>query len=231
MEYLYLLLRVLVIFLVIMAIIRILGKREVGELSIFDLVVILMIADIGSFGIDEKEKFLMSLICLVLLFVLQKIFSILMIKVAKLRSFFEGNPTIIVQNGLINMEAMKKELYTVDDLITQIRERDVMDVSEVSLAVLETNGTLSVFRKERYNKTRLPLIMSGVICKENLDYFELQENQIQNFLKKHHLNLDKIIYASYDTEDLYYYENKNNKKLLSLKKVSWPKQNQHKVEN
>lgn len=226
MEYIFLILRVLLIFMSIMIIIRILGKREVGELSIFDLVVLLLIADLGSIGIDEPSKLGISIISLVLLLLLQKFFSLLLIKVSKLRTLFDGDPTIIIQNGFINMRAMKKEMYSIDDLITQIREKKIMDLSEISLAILETNGTLSVFRKEKYQDTRLPIVLSGKICKENLEFFGLEEENINKFFQKHRLRLKNIIYASYDKKDVFYYENSTNRELLGLKTLSWKRQNQ-----
>ena len=224
-EYIYLIFRILIVFCGIMLIIRVLGKREVGQLSIFDLVVLLLIADLGSIGIDDENKFYVSLIGLAVLLILQKIFSFLTIKFSSLRSLFEGDPTIIVQNGKINLKAMKKEMYSVDDLITQIREKKIMDLSEVSLAVLETNGTLSVFRKAKYSKIRLPIILSGKICNENLDYFNMTKDEIITFINSKKIDIENIIYASYDNDFVYFYEKNNNKTLLTLKKLDWKRQN------
>ena len=223
MEYFYLILRVLAVFLLTMIIIRILGKREIGELSIFDLVVLLMIADLGSIGIDESKKFLLSILCLLILLVLQKIFSYLTIRFSKLRNVLEGNPRIIIYNGLIDLTAMRKEKYTIDDLLTQIRDKKIMDISEVRLAILETNGTLSVFRKEKYSKSRLPIILSGDFCEENLRYLDLNKNDIFLFFKANKIDIKRIIYASYDTNQVFFYLKDNNKKQLPLMILNWHK--------
>ena len=223
MEYFYLILRVLAVFLLTMIIIRILGKREIGELSIFDLVVLLMIADLGSIGIDESKKFLLSILCLLILLVLQKIFSYLTIRFSKLRNVLEGNPRIIIYNGLIDLTAMRKEKYTIDDLLTQIRDKKIMDISEVRLAILETNGTLSVFRKEKYSKSRLPIILSGDFCEENLRYLDLNKNDISLFFKANKIDIKRIIYASYDTNQVFFYLKDNNKKQLPLMILNWHK--------
>ncbi len=224
MEYFYLILRVLFVFLLTMLIIRILGKREIGELSIFDLVVLLMIADLGSIGIDEAEKFLLSILCLLILLILQKLFSYLTIKFSKLRNVLEGKPRIIIYNGLIDLNAMRKEKYTIDDLLTQIRDKKIMDVSEVRLAVLETNGTLSVFRKEKYSKARLPIILSGNYCDENLSALNLNVDDISNFFKVNKIDIKKVIYASYDTIQVFFYLKDNNKKQLPLMTLNWHRQ-------
>ena len=111
-NYLFLILKICVIYLSVIIILRILGKREVGELSIFDLVILLIIADIASIGIDNTEFFIPGLVCLVTLAVLQKIFSYILLKFARLRGVCDGNPTIIIYNGIINIKNMSKELYT-----------------------------------------------------------------------------------------------------------------------
>ncbi len=224
MEYFYLILRVLCVFLLTMLIIRILGKREIGELSIFDLVVLLMIADLGSIGIDESEKFLLSILCLLILLILQKCFSYLTIKFSKLRNILEGKPRIIIYDGLIDIVAMRKENYTIDDLLTQVRDKKIMDISEVRLAVLETNGTLSVFRKEKYSTSRLPIVLSGNCCDENLKALNLNYNDILIFFKANKIDIKKVIYASYDLKQVFFYLKDNNTKQLPLMILDWHKQ-------
>ncbi len=211
MNYLWLFAKVSIIYIVLIVILRVLGKREVGQLSIFDLVILLIIADIASIGVDNDEFFLASLFCLFILAVLQKLLSVVLIKCVTLRNICDGNPTILVYNGIINVKNMKKELYTIDDLVSQMRIEHIMDINEIKLAVLETSGTLSVFKKESHDSIIMPVIISGKFIKENLDCISLKEDDVDRCLIKHKLNLKHMIYASYEDGFLTYYYKENNR--------------------
>lgn len=203
MEFLWLILRAFAIFIVMMVIIRLLGKRELGQLSIFDLVILLIIADIGSMGIDDGKVFLPTILCLFLFLILQKIFSKLLLHFSFLRKGVDGAPTIIVLNGQINIEVLKKELYNIDDLITQMRANAIMDVSEIRLAVLETSGNLSVFSYARYKEVILPVIVSGEIDENMLPYLNLTKKKVEEMVKKQKLQVKDIHYASSDGVSLF----------------------------
>lgn len=210
MNYIWIIGKTVIIYFVIIFILRILGKREVGQLSIFDLVILLIIADIASIGIDNDEFFWASFCCLAVLAILQKLLSLILLHVAKLRKLFDGDPTIIVYNGVIKLKNMKKELYTMDDLVCQMRLENVMDISQIKLAILETNGTLSIIQKNESYNTILPIILSGELVMDNIKCLNYDINKIKKALSKHKLQLKKILYASIHHNTLtYYYHNKN----------------------
>lgn len=215
MNYGILFLKIAAVFFCLILVLRILGKREVGELSIFDLVVLLIIADIAALGIDNDEFIIPSYFCVFILVVLQKILSLLLIKVAKFRNIIDGSPTTVVMDGKLLIKNMRKEHYTVDDLVSQMRIEHMMDLDEIKLAILETNGTLSIFRKERFNEIKLPVIMSGQIVKDSLKLLNWDQKQFEERLKKHNIAFKKIIYASLHRNTFYYYyrENKTDPEL------------------
>ncbi len=215
MNYGILFLKIAAVFFCLILVLRILGKREVGELSIFDLVVLLIIADIAALGIDNDEFIIPSYFCVFILVVLQKILSLLLIKVAKFRNIIDGSPTTVVMDGKLLIKNMRKEHYTVDDLVSQMRIEHIMDLDEIKLAILETNGTLSIFRKERFNEIKLPVIMSGQIVKDSLKLLNWDQKQFEERLKKHNIAFNKIIYASLHRNTFYYYyrENKTDPEL------------------
>lgn len=195
-EYILILLRAFCIFIVLMIIIRLLGKREVGELSIFDLAIILIISDIGAMGIDEKKLFLPAICCLVLLLILQKSFSFLLLKFSSLRSFIDGSPRILIYKGEILFNNLKKEAYTIDDLLNQIHQEGILDISEVNLAILETSGTLAVFSKKRYKEIFLHVVISGKLENENIKLLGLSKNYILKRLNEKKLKLKDIAFYS-----------------------------------
>ena len=215
MNYGILFLKIAAVFFCLILVLRILGKREVGELSIFDLVVLLIIADIAALGIDNDEFIIPSYFCVFILVVLQKILSLLLIKVAKFRNIIDGSPTTVVMDGKLLIKNMRKEHYTVDDLVSQMRIEHIMDLDEIKLAILETNGTLSIFRKERFNEIKLPVIMSGQIVKDSLKLLNWDQKQFEERLKKHNIAFKKIFYASLHRNTFYYYyrENKTDPEL------------------
>lgn len=205
MNYGILLLKISAVFFCLILVLRILGKREVGELSIFDLVVLLIIADIAALGIDNDAFILPSYFCVFILVILQKILSLLLIKIAKFRNIIDGSPTTIVMNGKLLIKNMRKEHYTVDDLVSQMRVEHIMDLDEIKLAILETNGTLSIFRKERFDEIKLPVIVSGQIVKDSLKLLNWDQDKFMERLKKRNLEYKKIIYASLHKNIFYYY--------------------------
>ncbi len=195
-EYISVLLRCLIIFILLIIIIRLLGKREVGELSIFDLVVILIISDIGAMGIDEKDLFIPAILCLILLLILQKTFSYILLKISSLRNIVDGSSRVLIFEGEILFGNFKKESYTIDDLLSQIHKEGILDISEVNLAILETSGNLAVFSCLRYPKVSLPVIVSKKIVKENLKLLDIKEDFIYDYLNNNNINIKDVAYMS-----------------------------------
>ncbi|MGM9971217.1 MAG: DUF421 domain-containing protein [Anaeroplasmataceae bacterium] len=198
MQYLYSTLRGTAVFLLMLGTIRILGKKELGQLSIFDLVVLLIISDLCSMGIPNGKDFIIGILCLLVLIVLQKFIGLIMKKNKKIRKILDGDPVVFIMDGVIYYDNMSKEGYTIDDLICQVRENAIMDLSEVRLAVLETTGKLSVFSKHRYDKIVLPVVESGEIVTDNLSLLGLKESDLKAQIFNLGYNLSDVIYASSD---------------------------------
>lgn len=211
MNYGFLFLKIIAVYFCLILSLRVLGKREVGQLSIFDLVVLLIIADIASLGIDNDEFILPSYFCVLLLVVLQKLLSILLLKKSFFRNLIDGSPRTIVLDGKLLIKNLKKEHYTIDDLISQMRLEHIMDIDEIKLAILETNGTLSIFRRERFNEVKLPVIISGQVVKESLELLNWEEKEFKESLSGRNLNFEKIIYASLHENTLFYFQRNGNK--------------------
>ena len=141
---------------------RIMGKKEIGKLSIIDLIVSILIAELAAISIEQYEKsILISIIPIICLVVIEMFFSYIGIKSPKFRKIVEGSPVVIIKNGKLNFEAMSKLRYSLDDLVTQLREQSIKNIEEVNYAVLENNGKLSIFEKE--TEYPLPIILDGQI--------------------------------------------------------------------
>ena len=217
MEYLKIILRIIFFYFYIILIYRLMGKREVGQLGIIDLIVSILIADLVSAPIiDSTKSIVPSVMSVLSLVLLQIALSYTSLKSNTIRNLLDGNPTIIIKNGKINYQEMIKQKYNLDDLLTQLREKGERSIEDIEHAILENNGSLSVFK---YNKKKektpvpLPLILDGKIQKATLKQIDKNETFILNILKKQKLELSNIFYAFYKDKGIYIIKYKDlNKK-------------------
>lgn len=152
MEYMELTFRTLLIYLVVFLIMRMMGKREIGKLSVFDLVISVMIAEIAVFVIEDTDRpVLDGILPMAVLLVVQIGIAFVSLKSRKMRMILDGKPTVLVERGKINREAMRKQRYNLDDLLLQFRENKT-NIADVEFAILETTGKLSIIQKD--NKAR-----------------------------------------------------------------------------
>lgn len=180
---------------------RIMGKKEVGELSIIDLIVSFSIAELASICIEEPNKSIWtSVIPITLLVIIEIIMSYISMKSDKFRKMTGGTPSIIVKNGKINRSVMSKLRYTLDDLLTQLREKDVKSLDEIKYAVLETDGELSIFKDDIYP---MPLICDGVIDYETLKNINKNSEWLYKVLNDKHVDIDDVYYAFYKNKTTY----------------------------
>lgn len=186
---------ILLYFFIVLAY-RIMGKKEVGKLSIIDLIVSILIAELAAISIEQYDSsILISIIPIICLVIVEILFSYIGLKSPKMRKLIEGNPIVIIKNGKLNFEAMRKLRYSLDDLISQLREQGIKSIEEVNYAVLENNGKLSIFEKE--TEYPLPIIMDGEIDKNVLKDMNKDENWIYEILKKNNIKLENVFYAFY----------------------------------
>ena len=149
MSYFTVLWKTLFFYLLITVIYRIMGKREVGELSIMDLIVSIFIAELAAISIDNyKQNIFLSVVPILALVIVQLVVSSISLKSSKVRSILDGNPSMIIERGKVNFKEMLKQRYNLDDLLVQLRNRGIKSIEEVDYAILETSGKLSVFKKD-----------------------------------------------------------------------------------
>lgn len=185
-EYLTLMIKCFVVYFVIVFALRVMGKREVGELSVFDIVIYLVMSELLAISITEtNENIMKSLVPIFTLAFLQIVISWVLLKSKKTRDVFDGRTTILIHNGHINQNAMRKERYNIDDLMSQIRSKDLCSPDEVGFAVLENNGQLSILPKNKCKvKHPDPLISDGTVNKKALRELGKDEAWLSNCLVK-----------------------------------------------
>ena len=161
-------LKSILVYFIVLILLKFMGKREIGQVSLFDFAIILIISDVLVFSIEEKtNNFWHYFICGLLLTIIQRFISFLLLKSRKIRVKFDGEESIIIYDGKLNVEEMKKQRYNMDDLILQLRLSNVSSLKEVKYLILENNGRISVFKYEDQPKNPFPLIVSGKIEYKN----------------------------------------------------------------
>lgn len=193
--------RTIFVYIIVVVIMRLLGKCQLGQLQPFELVVALIIADLAAAPISGTDTpLLYGLIPIITLFLLQRIFSLATVKSQRLNTILNGKPSILVENGRICFEEFKSLNYTLGDLLEQLRQKDVQNIDDVACAVLEVNGTLSVLlRKNCQPPTAqdlsldlpdkgifMPVILDGTINKKTLEHLKKDDAWLKKRLRQDH---------------------------------------------
>ncbi|NLZ93202.1 MAG: DUF421 domain-containing protein [Firmicutes bacterium] len=218
--------RTVFIYLAVLVAVRIMGKREVGELSAFDLVVAIMIAELAAMSMEQIDMPLYeALVPIFTLVALEILLSYLCLKSHTIRNIIDGSPSIVIANGKIIEKELRKLRYNVSDLIGQLREKDVPNIADVQYAILETSGELSVQLKAnkrpvtpedlglptKYEGIPTPLIFDGHIHYNNLRNLQLDEGWLLKEVRKQGIErIEDVLYASLDTDGKLYLSEKEN---------------------
>ena len=210
MDYLLILLKTLFFYFAIVLFYRFIGKREVGELGIIDLIVSILIAELAAISIEKYDtSVFLVLLPIGVLVILQIVLAKVSLKSDKIRSMLDGNASVIIDNGKVNFKEMIKQRYNLEDLLTQLRAKEVKSIEEVEYAILETSGKLSVFTKDANNSGPypLPLILDGKIQKMTLKRIRRKEKWLYELLETKKVKLDDVFYAFYKDNQLFIIKN------------------------
>lgn len=162
------LIRTAAIYMLIFLVMRILGKRQIGDLQPGELVITILLSDIFSIPLQEPGlPFYSMFIPVSLLVGLELIISFISLKSGKVRRVMQGNFVAVIENGVLLQENLKSLRFSVDDLLEELRKKDVFDISSVEYAVVETDGSLSVLLKDAGIPPKT-VISDGRIIKEQL---------------------------------------------------------------
>lgn len=225
--------RTLILYLLVMVALRTMGKREIGQLQPFELVVILMIADLAVIPSENMGIPLFSgIIPILVLLSASMTLAWISLKSERARNFINGTPSIIIERGKILEEEMKKNCYNLTDLLEELRLKSVPNIADVEYAILENNGQLSVFAKSEkrpvipedlkikppYEGLPLSLIMDGKVDTHNLKLSNHDLKWLQQELEKHSISkVEDVLIASLDSSGKLFVQiklhpEKNNRK-------------------
>jgi len=214
--------RTLILYAAVVIVMRIMGKREIGQLQPFELVIALMIADLAAIPMQDTGIPLLSgIIPIVTLMTLQVALSYCSMKSGKARELFSGRPSVLVENGKLVEKEISYLRYNINDLLEQLRSKNFYNLADVEFAILETNGQLSVIPKSQkralqpedldiktdYEGMPMTLIIDGNILRENLKKANLNEQWLKSELHKFGVeDVRRVLFASLDTAGKLFYQ-------------------------
>lgn len=190
--------RTVIIYIVVTLAIRLMGKRQIGDMQPNELVITLLISEIAAIPLqDINQPVLLGIVAIFVLVFLEIIISILTMKIFKFRQLMSGKSAVIIKNGVIDQQTMRDVRMTVLDLIELLREKDVFDIKDVAFAVLEVNGSLSILKNSdaqtvtrkdmkisgKEEALQLPVITDGKVIKESLKNLSMNYDKITSILK------------------------------------------------
>ena len=212
MELLQVMFRTVFFYFFVILMFRLMGKREIGQLGVIDLIVSILIAELIAISIENiEDSIFLTIIPIVMLVILEIFIAFISIKSRKIRVFFDGKPSLIICNGKINYHEMVKQRYSMDNLLLSLRQNSIKNIDDVEYAFLEPNGKLSIFK---YNVFKIksaypmPLILDGSIQKKALKHINKNMSWLENVLNSKNLSFEDVFYCFY-----------KNKKLFIIKKT------------
>ena len=186
---------------------RIMGKREIGQLGIIDLIVSILMAELIAISIENiNDPIYLTVIPIILLVLLEIVLGYISVKSKVFRNVMGGKPSLIINHGKLNYKEMIKQRYTLDDLLLSLRQQSIKSIEDVEYAFLEPNGKLSIFK---YNFLRIksdypmPLILDGNIEYDTLKKVKKNETWLRDILRKNNIKKENVFYAFYKNKKIY----------------------------
>ena len=216
MKYLEILFRIITILPMFLVITLLTGRRKIGELPVFDFLSLSAVgAVVGADIADPDIEHWPTAYAVILIMLLHYIYSIVLVKSKRVGKLLTFEPVVVIENGQFVKGNMKKLKYSIDNILTLLRDKDVFDLNEVEFAIIESTGQLSVLKKSQYQPITpseikintdyvglsIPLIVEGTIYKENLERLNLDEKWLSSQLKTNNVASEKdVFYAAFNTK-------------------------------
>ena len=202
------LVRATVLYAVVIFLIRVMGKRQIGELQPAEFVVTTLVSEIASIPMqDNTIPILNSISALFVLVAYEVITSAVSLKSYKFRAFMQGHPIIVIRDGVIDIKALKKMRMSVNDLMGALRQKDVFEISQVSYAIFETNGQISVLLKpENMNATAgdlnlrpqdegmpFAVICDGTVIEDAVEQSGIERSKIKSAVTSAGMEISEVL--------------------------------------
>ena len=219
--------RAIILYIVVLVVMRLMGKREIGQLQPFELAISIMIADLASVPMSELGIPLSNgIVPILALLVIYMIISILNMKSVNFRKIMSGKPAILIYRGKIDEKALRKESITINELQERLRVDNIFNLGDVEYAILETNGELTVIQKPEkraltpqdlnispeYEGISYDLVVEGKVMHDNLKVIGKDEIWLEKQLKKFDANTENTLVATIDGKGNFFCQKKEKGK-------------------
>lgn len=219
--------RAIILYVVVLITMRLMGKREIGQLQPFELAISIMIADLASVPMSELGiPITNGIIPILALLVIYMFISILNMKSVNFRKVMSGKPSLLIYRGKIDEKALKKESITINELQERLRVDNIFNLGDVEYAILETNGELTVIQKPEkraltpqdlninpdYEGIPYDLVVEGVVMHENLKSIGKNEIWLNKQLKQFDATIEDTLVATIDGKGQFFCQKKENRK-------------------
>ena len=194
--------RVVLIFFILLVVIRMMGKRQIGEMEPFELAITLVIAELACIPMADKSiPLTYGIISILSMYVVHQIIIVLSKQNRKIQGVISGTPVIVIDKNGIKYDALKSMNMQVTDLLQAMRAAGYFSIDEIAYAIFETNGQLSVIANQNVQKTQnlpVPVIIDGKWSQADIDYHKIDTQPLSNILQKRNLDCEQIILATVD---------------------------------
>ena len=222
------LIRTIILYALIIFALRVMGKRQIGELQASELVVTILVSNIATLSIEDMNvPLLVSVLPIFTLMACEVAASVMTMKSQALRKIISGNPCIIIRDGVIDQRVMKELRWSTEDLMEQLRIDSIFDVGEVSCAIVETSGKLSVFKKFESREAtagmlKIPIenecdsppmtvISDGKFVPDAFNFCNIKREWVEQELEKQNLTAADIFLMTLNRRAQYYLSVKNKR--------------------
>ena len=209
------LVRLLILYILLLGCMRLMGRRQIGELQPSELVITMLLSEIASIPLANNDiPLLNSAAAILVLTAVEILLSALFLRSDRVRKLLQGNPMLVVQDGQPDQKALKELRLTIDDLLEALREKDVFDLSKVQFAILEADGKLSLqLTSDAQPATArelglpaqskpipCPVVFDGKTQPKNYRFCGMTDEKLQSVLSRNDLSLDEIFLLTVDTD-------------------------------
>lgn len=205
--------RTIILYILVLITIRILGKRQVGELQPADLVLTILLSEILVIPMQDPEIPLIHTVIPVLLLIgFEIVISVISLKSLRFRTLLQGNSLIVIRNGVVDQKQLQRLRFTIDDLLEALRKKDVFDITTVAYAIVETDGALSVLLKPEHTvpaagdlKVQMPdngmptvIISDGKVVETDFKECNMTPEKMKKLIQKKHIEVENVLLMTMD---------------------------------
>lgn len=220
--------KTLILYLLLMVCIRIMGKRQIGELEVSEFISTLLLSEIAAIPIAERDiPIFNAILPLLTILALEIIVSFITLKSRILQRLIDGTPTLLMSKGKLLLKNLKKNRITIDEILSELRIQGIPDISQVSYIILELNGQISAFPTANSNEScelSHPLIIDGEIYEKRPKDTNIDEKSIQDILSRAKINIKDVLLLLVDDSGSYTVMLKNECICKKLDANNKPKQ-------